>query len=149
MLLQPESWISIRDLHQPKHPSQSLFMQLLHHPLLIRSQLPKKKPSPSNPEFVSNWKNFNVGDTKYIHHGHLSLIASSALKSETKAKPDKLSSPITKVSSNKIIIDKTISNMLGLSEETIEEKSIWPYKMETLNGIISLKIEEEKLNKKT
>ena len=39
--------------------------------------------------------------------------------------------------------------MLGLSEETIEEKSIWPYKMETLNGIISLKIEEEKLNKKT
>lgn len=104
----------------------------------------EKKPSPSNPEFVSNWKNFNVGDTKYIHHGHLSLIASSALKSETKAKPEKLSSPITKVSSNKIIIDKTISNMLGLSEETIEEKSIWPYKMETLNGIISLKIEEEK-----
>lgn len=130
----------------PTKPSQPKSFHAITTPSPTDSEsvTKEKKPSPSNPEFVSNWKNFNVGDTKYIHHGHLSLIASSALKSETKTKPNKPSSPITKASSNKIVINKSISKLLGLSEEAIDEKSIWPYKMETLNGIINLKIEEEK-----
>ncbi|KAK6205005.1 uncharacterized protein RJT21DRAFT_117481 [Scheffersomyces amazonensis] len=48
------------------------------------------------------------------------------------------------ISSNRIIIDEKISQILGLPEQIVEEESFWPYNVDTLNEILRFKVEQER-----
>ncbi|KAK6458997.1 uncharacterized protein RJT20DRAFT_11007 [Scheffersomyces xylosifermentans] len=119
-----------------------------------------KKPSPSNQKFLSTLKNFNIDTAKYKHFGHQSLMNaqslektindSKSIESVNEQEKENIVLNDTRVqtkserNSNRLIIDSRISQILGLPESVIDEESVWPYNVETLNEILRYKVEQEK-----
>lgn len=120
------------------------------------------KSSPSNQNFLSSLKTFNIDKSKYRHYGtsmnsHAlqSIINESDNHTNSNTKPqqpenvDRRNSYSERrnsenIKSNKFIIDEYISEILSLPKQTIGEESIWPYNITTLHEILKYKVEQEK-----
>lgn len=123
------------------------------------------KRSPTNQRLLSNLQNFNIDRSAYKHYGHQSLLNAQSLdkiisEAKVSTRPGdsgKLESPLKDLheepkneksaewdASNKVVIDKSISQILGIPPQTIDKDSIWPYSAETLNEILRYKTEQEK-----
>lgn len=115
-----------------------------------------EKQSPSNQNFLSNLKGFNIEKATYKHYGNKSLMDSKTLeKIVNDSKSTRIEQGIleeteetkeseTPKTSIKYIIDEQIGKILGASEQIISEEDLKPYNITTLNEILKLKCEQEK-----
>lgn len=117
-----------------------------------------KKPSPSNPRFLTDLKGFSIDKSKYRHYGHQLLMNAQLLDNIiNKDRPEKehitLPSTLEPLSttglvswdpSNRILIDNRIADILGIAPQTVHLKAIWPYTAETLNEIVRFRTEQER-----
>jgi len=128
------------------------------------------KGSPTDQKILSNLKGFNIDRSAYKHYGHQSLLHGQALDkiiteakvstrrksmdensntSGSEIKERRHANSIRWDSSNRILIDQKISQILGIPSQAIDEESIWPYSAETLNEILRYKTEQEKTKQET
>lgn len=128
----------------------------------VQKPLLPKKPSPSNPRFLTDLKGFSIDKSKYRHYGHQLLMNAQLLDNIiNKDQPEKtapvaehLTLPATLeplstglVSwdpTNRILIDDRIADILGIAPQTVHLKAIWPYTGETLNEILRFRTEQER-----
>lgn len=129
-----------------------------------------QKVSPTDQKMITNFKGFNIDRSAYKHYGHQSLLNGQSLEKiiseakvatrrksvgassegdNSKEKGSNHNVSIRWDSSNRILIDQKISQILGIPPQAIEEESIWPYSAETLNEILRYKTEQEKTRQET
>ncbi|CUM53718.1 uncharacterized protein AC631_00742 [Debaryomyces fabryi] len=129
-----------------------------------------EKSSPTDQKILSNLKDFNIDRSAYKHYGHQSLLHGEALdkiiteakvstrrksmdegsnSSGSNIKEKRNGNSIRWDSSNRILIDQKISQILGIPAQAVDEESIWPYSAETLNEILRYKSEQEKTKQET
>ncbi|KAI5954511.1 hypothetical protein KGF54_002286 [Candida jiufengensis] len=120
--------------------------------------IPLKKQSPSNPEFLTELKKFNVDQTKYKHYGHQSSMNSQSLNKiinhinspneeeevEEKEEIENNSTITRNISPEKLEIENKLAQIFGIQSDLIKDKINWPYNSDTLNHLVKLQIEQEK-----
>lgn len=98
--------------------------------------------------FISNLKRFNIDpSSKYKHYGHQSLLNATAVESLMAGEPQSPSPqqehpPAT--DSARLVIDESLSQMLGIPPQILSADSVWPYTLETLTEVIRYKTEQER-----
>lgn len=112
----------------------------------INDRAPGSHSHTHSQSFISNLKRFNIDpSSKYKHYGHQSLLNATAVESLMAGDPQSPSPehpPST--DSARLVIDESLSQMLGIPPQILSADSVWPYTPETLTEVIRYKTEQEK-----
>lgn len=121
----------------------------------INNRLADAQPSSHqhSHSFISNLKRFNIDpSSKYKHYGHQSLLNARAVESIMAGEPPSPSNnhePTPSADLAKVVIDETLSQILGIPPQILAADSVWPYTSDTLNEVLRYKIEQERTRQET
>lgn len=114
----------------------------------INDRAPDSHSHSHSHSFINNLKRFNIDpSSKYKHYGHQSLLNATAVESLMAGEPQSPSPhqeqpPAS--DSARIVIDESLSQMLGIPPQIVSADSVWPYTLDTLIEVIRYKTEQER-----